>query len=126
MLPVPAFALRLLFGEMAEAVLLGKMGVKPFAYGLVVQKVFTDGAVLSPAVLNITNDDILKVFQSACQNMAAVGLAIGYPVAPAIPHMVLNAFKNLLSVALVTVRCVCCPDIFCALLHCAGSCAERG
>jgi len=86
----------------SEAVLLGKMGVKPFAYGLVVQKVFTEGAVLSPAVLNITNDDILRLFQSACQNVAAVGLAIGYPVAPAIPHMVLNAFKNLLSIAIVT------------------------
>jgi large subunit ribosomal protein LP0 len=86
----------------SESVLLGKMGLKPFAYGLVVEKVFTEGAVLSPAVLNIKNEDVCELFQKACQNVAAVGLAIGYPVAPAIPHMVINAFKNLLSVAIVT------------------------
>lgn len=86
----------------SEAVLLTKLGIKPFAYGLVVEKVFSEGAVLSPEVLNVTNADIIRVFQAGCSKVASVGLAIGYPVAPAVPHMIVNGFKNLLNLALVT------------------------
>jgi large subunit ribosomal protein LP0 len=86
----------------SEAVLLIKMGVKPFSYGLIVEKVFTDGAVLDPAVLDIENKDIIKVFQQGCSNIASIGLAVGYPVAPAVPHMIVNAFKNMVSVCLET------------------------
>jgi len=86
----------------SEAVLLTKMGVKPFNYGLLVKSVFTEGAVLNPAVLAITNDDIIKVFQAGVARVAAVGLATGYPVAPAIPHLVVKGFKNMLSLCLTT------------------------
>jgi len=86
----------------SEAVLLSKMGVKPFAYGLIVEKVFTDGAVLSPAVLAITNEDIIKVLSAGIGRVAAIGLATGYPVAPAIPHLIVTGFKNLLAVAVST------------------------
>lgn len=86
----------------SEAVLLTKMGVKPFAYGLVVKSVFSEGAVLSPAVLAITNEDILKVVQAGIARIAAVGLATGYPCAPALAHMVVNGFKNLVAVCLET------------------------
>jgi hypothetical protein len=34
-----------------------------------------------------------------------VGLAIGYPVAPAVPHMYVNAFRNLVALSIE------CPDI---------------
>jgi large subunit ribosomal protein LP0 len=70
---------------------------------VVVEKVFSEGAVLSPEVLNVTNADVIRVFQAGCSKVASVGLAIGYPVAPAVPHMIVNGFKNLLNVALVTV-----------------------
>jgi hypothetical protein len=35
-------------------------------------------------------------------NVAAVGLKIGYPVAPAVPHMFVNAFRNLVALTLET------------------------
>ena len=34
--------------------------------------------------------------------VAAVGLKIGYPVAPAVPHMFVNAFRNLVALSLET------------------------
>mmetsp|Transcript_39822 Transcript_39822/g.77984 ORF Transcript_39822/g.77984 Transcript_39822/m.77984 type:complete len:324 (-) Transcript_39822:134-1105(-) len=86
----------------SEAVLLGKMGIKPFAYGLVVRKVFTEGAVLNPAVLDIGNEDILKVFSAGVARVAAIGLATGIPVAPAVPHLIVKGFKNMLAVCLAT------------------------
>jgi len=86
----------------SEAVLLTKMGVKPFAYGLVVKAVFSEGAVLSPAVLSITNDDIIKIVQAGIARIAAVGLATGFPCAPAIPHLIANAFKNMVAVCVET------------------------
>jgi large subunit ribosomal protein LP0 len=36
------------------------------------------------------------------QNVAAVSLAIGYPTLAAVPHMLVNGYKNVLAVALAT------------------------
>jgi large subunit ribosomal protein LP0 len=38
----------------SEAALLGKLGVKPFKYGLEVVKVYDSGSLFEPAVLEIT------------------------------------------------------------------------
>jgi hypothetical protein len=57
--------------------------------------------------------------------VAAVGLAIGYPVAPAVPHMYVNAFRNLVALSIE------CPDIdfkeaaeikVCGVCVCVSSC----
>jgi hypothetical protein len=38
----------------SEAALLGKLGVKPFKYGLEIVKVYESGSLFEPAVLEIT------------------------------------------------------------------------
>lgn len=40
----------------SEAALLGKLGIKPFKYGLEVVKVFENGSLFEPAVLEITGE----------------------------------------------------------------------
>jgi large subunit ribosomal protein LP0 len=76
--------------------------MKPFLYGLKVTHVFDGEGMVDPAVLDIDNEDIRACFKQAMGNVAAVGLKIGYPVAPAVPHMFVNAFRNLVALTLET------------------------
>merc|ERR1719295_657086 len=87
---------------MSEATLLNMLNISPFSYGLVVNQVYDNGAVFSPKVLDITEEDIKAKFMSGVANIAAVSLAIGYPTAASVPHSVVNGFKNLLAIAAET------------------------
>ena len=63
----------------SEATLLGLLKIFPFSYGLIIQKVYDQGSVFDPAILDITDDDIKNKFMAGVANVAAVCLAIGYP-----------------------------------------------
>merc|ERR1712055_1011359 len=81
---------------MSEATLLNMLNISPFSYGLVVNQVYDNGAVFSPKVLDITEEDIKAKFMDGVANVAAISLAIGYPTAASVPHSIVNGFKNLL------------------------------
>jgi len=87
---------------MSEATLLNMLNISPFSYGLMVNNVYDNGAVFSPKVLDITEEDIKAKFMAGVANVAAVSLAIGYPTAASVPHSIVNGFKNLLAVAAET------------------------
>jgi len=53
-------------------------------------------------VLDITPKDIRDRFQKSILNMAAISLASGYITKPAVPHLLINSFKNLASVSFST------------------------
>jgi len=84
----------------SEAALLQMLNIKPFHYGLGINQVYDNGAVFSPEILDITDDDILKRFTSGISNIAAASLAIGYPTVASVPHSVVNGFKNIAAVCL--------------------------
>lgn len=84
--------------EPTHAALLDKLKIRPFNYKMHVKKVYEDGQIFNPEILDITSADILKRFQASISNMAAISLASGYVTKPAIPHMILNSFKNLAAV----------------------------
>jgi len=84
----------------SEAALLQMLNIKPFHYGLQVSAVYDNGAVFSPEILDITDEDILKKFTSGISNIAAASLAIGYPTVASVPHSIVNAFKNVAAVCL--------------------------
>merc|ERR1711992_509799 len=63
----------------SEATLLGLLKIFPFSYGLIIQKVYDQGSVFDPAILDITDEDIKNKFMAGVANVAAVCLAIGYP-----------------------------------------------
>ncbi|XP_074303126.1 large ribosomal subunit protein uL10-like [Silene latifolia] len=86
----------------SEASLLTKLNIKPFSYGLVVQKVYEDGSVYSPEVLDLTEDDLAAKFAAGLSNVVAVTLGLSYPSLVAVPHMIINGYKNVLSVAVAT------------------------
>lgn len=83
----------------SEAALLNMLSIQPFSYGLAVQQVYETGSIYAPAVLDISNDDLIANFLSGLANVAAFSLGIGYPNKASAPHMVVNGFKNLLAIA---------------------------
>ncbi|XP_059628020.1 large ribosomal subunit protein uL10 [Cornus florida] len=86
----------------SEAALLAKLGIRPFSYGLVVLSVYDNGSVFSPEVLDLTEDDLIEKFASGVSLVTSLSLAIAYPSLAAAPHMFINAYKNVLAVALET------------------------
>jgi len=117
--------------SLSQAALLQMLGIRPFQYGLKVQTVYDTGAVYPAAVLDLTDDDILKKFFRGVNNVAAVSLQIGYPTVVSVPHSIMNGYKTLLAVSVVT-------DYFprfgedqavalrsCCLCRCPGCCGRR-
>ncbi|KAL4610218.1 hypothetical protein ACB092_08G035600 [Castanea dentata] len=86
----------------SEAALLAKLGIRPFSYGLVVLSVYDNGSVFDPEVLNLTEDDLIEKFATGISMVTSLSLAISYPTLAAAPHMFINAFKNVLSVAVAS------------------------
>lgn len=83
--------------SVSEAVLLGKMGVKPFEYGVKIQKVYDNGSMFDAKVLDITDDFVVGKFMDGVKNIAAISREIGIPTEASLPHMVSNGLKNLAS-----------------------------
>merc|ERR1712241_796441 len=81
----------------SEATLLNMLKIFPFSYGLIVLKVYDQGSVFDPAILDITD----KVMAGVA-NVAAVCLQIGYPTMASAPHSIANGMKNLFAIAAVT------------------------
>jgi large subunit ribosomal protein LP0 len=86
----------------SEATLLTKLNIKPFSYGLQVLHVYDNGFVYDPAVLDLTDQDLLDKFRSGLANVASLSLEIGYPTLASLPHALANAYKNVLAVAVGT------------------------
>jgi len=86
----------------SEATLLGMLNVMPFSYGLEVKMVYDNGSLYHPSILDITDDDIRSRFIEGAANVTMISLAIGYPTKTSVPHMITNAFRNLLAISVAT------------------------
>ncbi|GBG93166.1 hypothetical protein CBR_g59821 [Chara braunii] len=86
----------------SEAALLSKLNIRPFSYGLIIQRVYESGAVFGPEVLDLTDDDLMEKVMQAISTVAAISLATGYPTLASLPHSIVNAYRNVLAIALAT------------------------
>jgi len=86
----------------SEATLLNMLNISPFSYGLLIQQVYDSGSIFKPEILDIKDEDIHQRFMEGVRNIAAVCLAIGYPTVCSVPHSIVNGFKKLLAVAVMT------------------------
>merc|ERR1711941_250823 len=78
----------------SAAVLLNKLAIKPFEYGMEVEQVFQDGSVFAAAVLDIKESVLIQKFMAGVANMAAFSREVGIPTEAGLPHMFGNAFRN--------------------------------
>lgn len=86
----------------SESVLLQKLNLKPFEYGMEVKFVYDDGSILTPEVFKMSPDDIIAKFRKGANNLAALSLAVGEVNELSVPHMILNGFKNIAAISLET------------------------
>jgi len=86
----------------SEATLLQMLEIKPFSYGLIITQIYDGGTTYGLEVLDMTDGDILGKFMAGLGRLTALSLGASYPTATSFPHVVLNAYKNLLSIALGT------------------------
>merc|ERR1712233_204210 len=82
--------------------LLTKLGIKPFFYGITVQKAYEDGDVFSADVLDFSDDLLLNKLFNSVRKIAALTMEIEYPNETSIPHMFTLALKKLVAIALET------------------------
>merc|ERR1712157_511446 len=74
--------------------LLQKLNIKPFEYGMEVQQVYQDATVFDAAVLDIKDEVLIAKFLAGIANMAAFSREVGIPTEAGLPHAFGNAFKN--------------------------------
>merc|ERR1711972_294164 len=79
----------------SAAVLLNKLAIKPFEYGMEVEQVYQDGSVFDAAVLDIKDSVLIQKFMAGVANMAAFSRELGIPTEVGLPHAFGNAFKNI-------------------------------
>jgi len=82
--------------------LLQKLGIKPFFYGITVDKVYEDGDVFAADVLDFSDDLLLGKFFNSVRKLAAISMEIQYPTHASIPHIFTLAMTNLVAIALET------------------------
>lgn len=86
----------------SECALLQKLNIKPFHFGLEIRYCFNDGAVFEPSILDLDSKCILQMVKNVVSDLACIGLATGIPNKASIPHVIANAAKDIMAVALET------------------------
>jgi len=86
----------------SQSVLLQKLDIRPFSYGLQVKEIYDDGSVYSAQVLDVTDEDILAKLAVAVQNVAAFSREIGLPTQASVSHSMCEAFKNCVALVMDT------------------------
>jgi len=86
----------------SQAVLLQMLNIQPFSYSLNVKTVYDDGSVYPAAMLDLTDADVLAKFRKGVTNVAALSLQVGLPTVASAPYALVNAYRDILAVALAT------------------------
>jgi large subunit ribosomal protein LP0 len=84
----------------SHVVLLQKMSILPFFYGIKVDKVYENGTVFDAAVLSLSKDDLLAKFMAGVAKIAALGFETGYPTIASVPFQMRYAFKKCIALSM--------------------------
>ena len=76
------------------------MNLKPFEYGIKIQKVYDEGAILGDDIINIDPSNLLTKLQAGIRNIAGLSLEAGYPIEATVPLIIANSFKNLAALSI--------------------------
>ncbi|KAF3484182.1 ribosomal protein P0 [Arthroderma uncinatum] len=86
----------------SEATLLNMLNISPFTYGMSVAQIYDNGQTFDSSVLDIEEDHLLSVFQSAINTIACVSLAANFPTMPSVIHSIVNTYKKCLAIGVET------------------------
>ena len=85
----------------SEAALLAKLGQKPFFYGLRIAYIY-EGGIFSPDILDIDDSVLMRKWQEAVGNVAAISLETGYTTDASVPHLIINAAMDIAGISVMT------------------------
>jgi hypothetical protein len=106
----------------SAAALLGKLNIKPFAYGLEVTNVYDGGDFYNAAVLEIKDEDLEDAVAAGIQQIAALCLAAGYPTLCSVLHSLINAYKDNVLALGVMLEEYSFPQVRHAVTHAHHAC----
>ena len=86
----------------SQVQLLAMMNILPFSFGVTVVSVYDNGSIFDSSMLDISEEDIIAKVCNAIKDIACISLATHLPSVAAVPHVIVNTYKDLLSVALGT------------------------
>jgi len=86
----------------SEAALLDKLNIQPFSYKAEVRTIFDSGFVYPSSLLTLGPNDVLQTLAKGLQRVATISLQIGFPSLASVPHLISNAYRNLISVSIET------------------------
>lgn len=89
----------------SEATLLNMLNISPFTYGMTVSMIYDNGTTFPPHVLDVDESELIERFMTGIKTIACISLALKYPTIVSITHSLVNAFKNLLAIAVETDYC---------------------
>ncbi|KAJ2491830.1 ribosomal protein P0 (A0) (L10E) [Coemansia sp. RSA 2049] len=78
------------------------LNISPFTYGLSVVQIYDSGSTFSAEVLDITESDLVDRLMEGIASIASISLAIDYLALPAVPHLTINVFKEILAISIAT------------------------
>jgi len=84
----------------SEASLLMKLNIRPFYYGMKVRQVYEHGTAYEATIMDITSDQIAQSLYVGLHNVAALCFSLNYPTVINVPHSLMNAYKQVLSLGL--------------------------
>lgn len=86
----------------SEATLLDKLNIMPFSYRASIKTVFDAGFVYPSSLLSLGTNDVLQMLAKGIQRVTTVALEIGFPSITSVPHIIANAYKNIIAISIET------------------------
>ncbi|ODV90164.1 hypothetical protein CANCADRAFT_101721 [Tortispora caseinolytica NRRL Y-17796] len=86
----------------SEATLLNMLNISPFTYGMSVAQVYDNGEVFASEILDIEDEALVEEFTKAITAVSCISLATGFPTIVAVPHLLVNNYKNVLAISIAT------------------------
>jgi len=82
--------------------LLNKLNIRPFEYGITVETVYENGSTYAVKFLDMSDNDLVNMFTSSANRVAAISFALGYINQATLPHSFGRAFRTVAALALET------------------------
>ena len=65
-------------------------------------QIFDNENIFGPEVLDINENVLIDHFLASVKTIASISLALKYPTIVSVPHLLVNAYKNLLAISIGT------------------------
>lgn len=85
----------------SASVLLKKLNIHPFFYGIKVTLVVDGNSVYPASVLDVDPEQLLEKFLRGVRSLASVSLGAYYPTAASLPHTFSNSIRMMIAISLM-------------------------